>query len=288
MSREDRAGPGAAGAATGGATRSRRRGGFGRTLAFVWAYLKANVAMEMEYRAAFFAQVLSMAINDGMWVAFWVLYFTRFPVVEGWGRADVLALWAIVAAGYGVANGLFGNVLRLSQIIYGGGLDVYLTQPKNVLLHVLVSRTLASAWGDVLFGVVVFVWLCEPTWARTGLFVAGSLVTAVIVAAFFTLAQSLAFFFGNAEATAGQLMNALIHFSTYPTSIFRGAVKVLLFTALPAGFISYMPVGLLREADPRFIAAAAGAALLLAGLAVAVFRAGLRRYESGNLVTTRL
>ncbi len=262
--------------------------GFLATLRLVGAYLKANLAMEMEYRAAFLAQVLSMAINDGMWVAFWVLYFARFPVVEGWGRADVLALWAMVAAGYGVAHGLFGNALRLSQIIYTGGLDVYLTQPPNVLLHVLVSRTMASAWGDVLFGAVVFAWLCEPTLARVGLFVVGSLLIAVILSSFLVIAQSLAFFVGNAEATASQLYGAMIHFATYPTNIFSGAVKVLLFTALPAGFVSYMPVGLLRELDPGFTAAAFGAAAVLATLAVAVFRAGLRRYESGNLVTTRL
>lgn len=268
-----------------GGHKERQAGG---VLRFVWAYLKANLAMELEYRAAFFAQVLSMAINDGMWVAFWVLYFTRFPVVEGWGRPDVLALWAIVAAGYGVGNALMGNVLRLSQIIYSGGLDVYLTQPKNVLLHVLVSRTQSTAWGDVLFGVVVFFWLCDPTWARTGLFLLGSLLAAVIITAFFTLVQSLAFFIGNADTTAAQLMGSMIHFSTYPTSIFQGAVKVLLFTAIPAGFISYMPVGLLREADPLFIAGATAAAAAMAGLAIAVFRAGLRRYESGNLVTTRL
>ena len=268
----------------GGGTRS----GLGRTVGFVWAYLKANLAMEMEYRAAFFAQVLSMAINDAMWVAFWVLYFTRFPVVAGWGRADVLALWAVVAVGYGAATGLFGNVLRLSQIIYSGGLDVYLTQPKNVLLHVLVSRTSASAWGDVLFGVGVFAWLCEPTPARLGLFLLGAVLTAVILTAFAVITQSLAFFIGNADTTASQLWNALVHFSTYPTGIFGGAVKIILFTVLPAGFISYMPVGLMRDADPGFIAAALGGAAVLTVLAVLFFRAGLRRYESGNLVTTRL
>ena len=259
-----------------------------RTAGFVWAYLKANLAMEMEYRAAFVAQVLSMAINDGMWVVFWVLYFTRFPVVEGWGRPDVLALWAIVATGYGVAAGLFGNALRLSQIIYSGGLDVYLTQPKDVLLHVLVSRTTASAWGDVLFGIVVFGWLCDPTWGRVGLFLVGAVLTALILTGFLVITQSLAFFIGNAETTAAQFFNAFVHFSTYPTDIFSGAVKILLFTALPAGFVSYMPVGLLREADPGFIAAAAGAAVVLGVGAVIFFRAGLKRYESGNLVTTRL
>lgn len=49
-----------------------------------------------------------------------------------------------------------------------------------------------------------------------------------------------------------------------------------------------MPVGLLREADPAFTAAAAAAAAVLVALAVLVFGAGLRRYGSGNLVATRL
>ncbi len=286
----ERPGGGGEAARRGGGGEAARRGGgsVGCTVDFIAAYVKANLAMEMEYRAAFFTQVLSMAANDGMWVAFWVLYFARFPVVEGWGRTDVLTLWAMVAAGYGVANGLFGNVLRLPRIIYTGGLDVYLTQPKNVLLHVLVSRTMASAWGDVLFGGVVFAWLCEPTLARAGLFLLGSLLIAVILSAFLVLSGSLAFFLGNAEATASQLANAMVHFSTYPTNIFSGAVKVVLFTALPAGFISYMPVGLLREADPVFIAAAIGAAFVFSVAAVLVWKAGLRRYESGNLVTTRL
>ncbi|RJQ06451.1 MAG: hypothetical protein C4551_08220, partial [Bacillota bacterium] len=221
-------------------------------------------------------------------VAFWVLYFARFPVVEGWGRTDVLALWAMVAAGYGMANGLFGNSLGLSQIIYTGGLDVYLTQPKSVLLHVLVSRTMVSAWGDVLFGGVVFVWLCDPTWARAGLFCLGAIIIGLILTGFVVITQSLAFFIGNADTTASQLTQAMVTFSTYPTGIFKGLVKVVLFTAIPAGFISYMPVGLLREADPGFIAVAVGAAVALVGLAVLFFRAGLRRYESGNLVTTRL
>ncbi len=285
MSKADREGFAGVAAPDAGSDQTRRRP---RTLPFVWAYLKANLAMEMEYRAAFFAQILSMAINDGMWVAFWVLYFTRFPVVEGWGRADVLALWAIVATGYGVGNALFGNVLRLSQIIYSGGLDVYLTQPRSVFLHVLVSRTWTSAWGDVLFGAVVFFWLCEPTLARTGLFLLGSLLAGIIIIAFFAVVQSLAFFIGNADTTAAQLSNALIHFATYPTSIFQGGVKLILFTAIPAGFVSYMPIGLMRKPDPVFIAGTFAAAAVLTALAILVFRAGLRRYESGNLVTTRL
>ena len=72
-----------------------------------------------------------------------------------------------------------------------------------------------------------------------------------------------------------------------PTTLFSGLVRVLLFTALPAGFIAYVPVRFLREWQAWQVAALVGAAAFFALLMVVVFRIGLRRYESGNLVAMR-
>jgi ABC-2 type transport system permease protein len=69
--------------------------------------------------------------------------------------------------------------------------------------------------------------------------------------------------------------------------MFQGWMRVLLFTAIPAGFISHVPVELLRSFDPTLFVALAGVAALSAVLAMIVFRIGLRRYESGNLVGLR-
>jgi ABC-2 type transport system permease protein len=101
------------------------------------------------------------------------------------------------------------------------------------------------------------------------------------------ITQSLSFWLGNAEGLAGQFFNALLSFSTYPTVIFNGAVKFALFTVIPAGFIAYLPVQLLREFSLPLLG---GLLLFTIGMTAAgwlVFRAGLRRYESGNLVLMR-
>jgi ABC-2 type transport system permease protein len=62
---------------------------------------------------------------------------------------------------------------------------------------------------------------------------------------------------------------------------------VLLFTLVPAGFISHLPVELLRTFEPWRMAAVLGFTVLSVALAIFVFRLGLRRYESGNLVVLR-
>ncbi|HEU5368800.1 MAG TPA: ABC-2 family transporter protein, partial [Ktedonobacterales bacterium] len=109
-----------------------------------------------------------------------------------------------------------------------------------------------------------------------------ALMVAVIFTAFLVLLGSLAFWLGNSEGLSQQLMGTLISFSTYPTGIFHGAVKLLLFTVLPAGFISYFPVELLHSFRWQLFAGMFAFTLGIAALAWFVFYRGLRRYESGN------
>ncbi len=259
----------------------------GDLLRFAGAYLRANVQSALEYRVSFFTQVFAMMLNDAMWLVFWLAYFDRFPLVEGWGRDEIVTLWAVVAAGFGVATTLCGNLFRVATAIMRGELDFYLAQPKPVLPHLLISRMSITAPGDVLFGVIGFAWIVRPDPQGWILFGVTVLTTATIFVSFGVATQSLAFFLGNAEALAAQLSGALINFSTYPTVIFRGAIKVVLFTVIPAGFVAYVPVTLIHEFSWPTFALLAVFTMVSVGLAGLLFRAGLRRYESGNLVLTR-
>ncbi len=101
------------------------------------------------------------------------------------------------------------------------------------------------------------------------------------------LVGSLAFWLGNAETAAGQLHNAFINFSTYPNRIFKGGARLLLLVILPAGFIAGVPVELLRAPSLVLVLQEAAAALIFSMAAAWVFRAGLRRYTSGNLLALR-
>ena len=113
------------------------------------------------------------------------------------------------------------------------------------------------------------------------------LLSLTVFVAFNVLAGCLGFWIGNAEQTAFQAQQATINFSLYPGAIFQGWIRVLMFTAIPAGFITHLPVELLRAFDIRLFFALVGFAALVVALAIGAFRMGLRRYESGNLVVLR-
>ena len=256
-------------------------------LRFILMYLGLNLSAALEYRGAFVAQVLGMMLNDAVFVIFWALYFARLSSVGGWEARDIGMLWAIAATSIGLNAALLGNVNRLATIVVQGQLDYYLGLPKDTLLHVLVSRSGLAGWGDTLFGILaylVFGHLDPGSFALFVLLVAASLL---IYASFSVIAGSLAFWIGSAEAAAFQAQQAAINFSLYPGGMFHGWIRVLIFTLIPAGFISHVPVELMRSFDPLLLAGLLGATLLSCSLAVTVFRAGLRRYESGNLVVLR-
>lgn len=260
----------------------------GNYLRFIGQYARANLSMAMEYRASFIGRVAGMIVNDLMWMTFWVLYFDRFPVVQGWQKADVLTLWCVCEVGYGFAHSIFGNALNLAGIIVRGDLDFYLVYPKDVLLHTLVSRMNATAFGDAVLGPIAFLALVRPSPVQILLFLVSGVLVSGLFLGFTVLAHSVSFFIGNSENLSDQLTNSIIHFSTYPSGIFEGGTKALLFTLIPAGFINTIPVKVIRQFDPVFFAAVVGATMAFLVAACLVFRAGLRRYESGNLMQVRM
>lgn len=266
----------------------RRTASLSANVQLIAAYARLNLQAAMEYRASFISQVFGMFLNDGIWLAFWWLYFTKFPVLGSWQREDVVVLWAVLATSFGVATGLFGNALGLSGIILRGDLDYYLVLPRDVLLHALVSRMSTSAWGDIAFGTLVFLAFGGATPGRLALYVLSVGIVAVFFVSFFVLVNSLAFFIGSSQGISEQLQMTLVHFASYPTTVFQGITRVILFTLIPAGFISSVPVHVLRRFHPGFFAALVVATLLLAVTARAVFGWGLRRYESGNLIAVRI
>jgi hypothetical protein len=74
----------------------------------------------------------------------------------------------------------------------------------------------------------------------------------------------------------------VITFSLYPEPLFGGAMRLLLFTLLPAGFVGYLPARLARAPSLAVTFELAAAAVVYSGLAWCVFNRGLRTYSSGS------
>ena len=251
------------------------------------AYFRFNIKSQLEYRTAFISQSVAMFVNDCAWLAYFIMLFDRFPIMRGWHATDVATLWAVTAAGFGIGHCFFGNSLALARIITNGELDGWLLYPRALLPHVVLGRMNASSFGDAVFGYVVYFVVVRPDFPHTILFTALTFSVALLFLGFSVLSGSLSFYVGNGDSLSEGWRSALIAFSTYPPNLFDGKTRLLLYTVIPAAFVSGFPVEALQKLSLLHAAYSFGGALAVVAVGVFVFYYGLRRYESGNMVAMR-
>lgn len=255
---------------------------------FMAAAFLVNVKATLEYRVNFILQFFGMMLNNAAFAAFWKVLLHRVGTVGGYGFSDVMLVWALVSSSFGLAHIVFGNVRQLGRIIMEGSLDVYLLQPKDVWLNVLASKTIVSAWGDFAYGYIVLAMMTGTDLERLALFSALVLPGALIFAATFAAADSLAFFIGNASAVSSALTEFMLSFSLYPEGVYGAGLRWMLYTIVPSGFVAFMPLRIFKTLDWRFVPVLYLIAGVYVMLSYRLFNIGLKRYESGNRMDARL
>ncbi|RJP54908.1 MAG: hypothetical protein C4557_02305 [Anaerolineaceae bacterium] len=258
------------------------------TLKFLFAIWKTNLQSAMEYRASFLTQVIGMMVNNFIYFAIWIIFFERFKDVRGWGVNDMYVTFGILASAFGIVSLFFGNAFMLSDVINKGRLDYYLSMPKPVLLHTVSSRMISSGMGDFAYGFVSYALSGYFTWDGLARFLLAMLLAATVFAAFLILTQSLAFWFGMMSNFSNLVLNAMLTFGIYPITLFDNYAKLILFTIIPAALMGAVPAEFIRAFTWQTLGQLLLGAFGFLTLAILLFRAGLRRYESGSAIQTEV
>lgn len=264
---------------------------FGRFKAyarFMGAAFIVNIKSTFEYRVNFILQFFGMMLNNAAFAAFWKVLLNRVGTVGGYGFSDVMLVWALVSSSFGLAHIVFGNIRQLGRIIMEGGLDVYLLQPKDVWLNVLSSRTIVSAWGDFVYGYIVLAMMTGTELGQLALFSVLVIPGALIFAATFAAADSLAFFIGNSTAISSALTEFMLSFSLYPEGVYGAGLRWMLYTIVPSGFVAFMPLRIFKALDWWLVSILYLIACVYMLLSYRLFNLGLKRYESGNRMDARV
>ena len=250
----------------------------------LWATFRNACAEAGAKPAALASQMAVMAANDAIWVVFWVLFFDRVGTLGGWDTRRILLLQAVLTTAGGLSLGVFANARRVGAMAVDGDLDAVLALPVPPLAHLLVRRIEPINMGDLAFGLVLFGVVGDPTPARAAVFVLVVLASATLLTGFLVLTGAAAFFLGRSET--GELgFNAMLLLGAYPVDVFAGGVKVLLFTVVPAAFVSAVPARLVDDFDAGQALALVAVSATFAVAAATTFTLGLRRYTSGSIWT---
>lgn len=259
-----------------------------KSIKLMFYYFKFNISSAMEYRASFLIQTFGMVLNNSAFIFFWWILFNNVKDIGGYGFKDVMVLWSIASASFGLCYVFFGNASQITRMILNGELDTYLLQPKDPLINILCSKTIVSAWGDTMYGVILFLIIKKFDIKAFTLFLLFSITAAIIFGAVLVTFHALSFYTGSSEGLAQLVSEFLLSFSIYPEGIFKGGFKYILYTIIPAGFIVYVPAKIINQFNLLLLIEVLAVTLIWIIIAYAMFYRGLKRYESGNLIVSKL
>jgi ABC-2 type transport system permease protein len=178
--------------------------------------------------------------------------------------------------------------MNLADLIAQGRLDYYLALPRDVLLHTLASRSILSAWGDLTFGLLAFLFTGRFSLPQITLWLLASVCSGAVLVSSFAIFGCLSFWLGNASVLAVQAQNAILTLALYPRDIFEGMVRFLMLTLIPAAFVGAIPLDVVRRLDWMALLGLMAFAFGITLLMRLVFYTGLRRYESGSAINVNV
>ena len=249
--------------------------------------LKYAVMREMLNKITFLSNVVVMVLNNASILIQWFVLYSLRENIGGYTFNQVLILWGVASGTFGFAHFFFKKAYFLSDTITNGKLDAYLVQPKNVLISCITSDVEPSALGDIIYGYLV-IFFSGITFSKVFLYTLFVISGGIIMVDIAIILGSLSFYISKSDMIADTGNNLMIYFATYPDGIFKGITKILLFTLIPIGITTYVPVWILTKFNFIYFVGIIGFTICITILAFIFFYKGLKRYSSSNLMVAKI
>ena len=256
---------------------------------FLILNIKCNLLSALEYKKSFIIQALFMFINNFFFLIFWLVVFkNNNGNIEGVTMNDIMYLWASPTLAYGIAYFIFGGVSDLGKYLIEGTLDSFLLQPKNIILNVATSQGKFSAFGDLIYGLIIGLIAVNGDILRYIVLILLGIFCSIFYICTEAIIRLLTVWIGNTDNIEKvYICSLLITFSTYPEKIYNSFVKTLIYTIVPSAYIAFVPIRYTLTFDVKELFILFVAASIYIALTTIICKKALIKYESGNSMGLR-
>lgn len=260
-----------------------------KNLKYLFANLKCSLKASKTYKLNFLLDTIFMFVNNSAFLVFWaVIINTRGGDANGIVMKDIMHLWGIPVISYGVAYFLFEGACSINTLFINGTMDTYLLQPKHPLISIITSKCRFSAFGDIIYGIVMVIFATNFDIFKILISIILGILGSLIYTSLEVIVRSLSAFLGDTESLAERyIYNLFLNFSTYPEKIYPKVLKILLYGIIPSAYISFVPIRIITDFNVISLLAFLFVVTILPIIAFIVFNKSLKHYESGNNMLLR-
>lgn len=257
-------------------------------LALYAQFFKTSVSRLLIYRKNFIIHLLTTF----MWIAYYIIsievIFQHTDSIRGWTRGEVLLIVATLFLIEGLRVLLFyDNLMNLPEQVTEGNLDLVLTKPADAQFWLSLRRINFSEVNMIVVGVIL--WFYALDVGGVSLSIINTIVYfflcgcgLLIAYSLWLVLVSLSFWYYRID-NISNLFNSLMDMGRYPMVIFKGTLRIIVFTIIPLGVITNFPVqALLGALQPVNLIYAVSLTGLLLVIARRFWLFAVRNYTSAS------
>lgn len=252
-------------------------------------YVSMSLRSTLSYKADSLIQMLSFVLVNIVSFATIYLMLNTVPSIGEWTFDRLAFLFGFILIPKAIDHILFDEIWIIAwKAIRTGSLDIYLTRPLNPLFQFIAKTFKWDGVGDLAVGIVlisIYAPLTGIVWTASNViaFILCMILGIFIFTGLKLLIASLAFWFKR----MGQLLTLMYGFhnyAKYPINHMGKALKAIMFYVIPFGLVLYYPIECLISGNNVWYAVlfSAIATSITVGLALTVWKFGLRRYDSSG------
>ncbi|MFZ4734323.1 MAG: ABC transporter permease [Bradymonadia bacterium] len=259
-----------------------------RALGAIRASWRASLLAAMQYRGNF----ILVSLFSSLWT-FWsllplVVVFDHVDTIQGWSAPEA----TLVMAWFVLMRGLLDAVVQpnlggLVERVRTGTLDFILLKPADPQVLVSFASVDLGRFVDVPVALGLTVWALDRLGHVPGLFdVAAALLLTVagvsVLYALWLCAAATAFWWVKVDSLT-YLLGAVLDAGRWPSTVYRGWVRVLFTVVFPiAVMTSAPPRALLGKLEPELLAGALALAVVFLVGSRWVWRRAVSTYTSAS------
>lgn len=259
----------------------------GKYVVLSWRIFLANLSSALSFRMSFLLSIVGLVVFFSGQFFMWTIFFNQFPSIGGWTSKEFILVYSLYLFSVAILDVFAGGIKDLASDISAGNLDYFLAFPKPILWHLSVSKSDVISISTLALSLCCFLLSGPIDMVRVVTFFCASVFSIILLFDFYVTTQSIAFFVGGFDMGASMTRHLLGIVSTYPFAIFPYTIKFMLITIIPSFFIVTMPAKLVNDFSLTNLTILCSACILFSIIARFVFKAGLKRYESGNMINVR-
>ena len=260
---------------------------FSRYFHVYWVQIKNNFVREAVYRTNF----LTALSVDLVWIAIEVSLFkviyAHVQTLAGWSQEQVYFFLGIFFASDALFTIFFQrNFWNFSDLVNKGELDILLTKPIHPLFLALSRSINLTASFNILLGLSITIHYAQAAgfvggyhWFKLIFWILIGLLSAVMIRFLF----SIWIFWTDRSWAFSRLYYQFFTFATKPDVLYPKAIRYLILTFLPFGFIGSVPArALLQGLSAQEYLQVILVLVCFTLVNPLLWRVGLKRYQSAS------